>query len=276
MPDHIQRFLFTDVNVRGAIVRLENSFQTIMAQHHYPKPIAALLGEALVATVLMRSSIKFEGQITVQFQGDGPLELLVVKCDHRNNIRALVQWSHDALADDVVLSMGSGSLVVTIDQDNQVRPYQSVVPIENRSISGALEYYFNLSEQLATRFWLQVKDNQVFGMMLQALPPESSEEFAEVVKDVRESLENQPIFDTENAEILQGIFLQPIRLFQVEPVQFRCTCTVEAMEDAVKTFGEPDARDILLTNREVVVTCEYCNHEYAFTPEDIDRIFSGP
>ncbi len=274
MADHIQRFLFADLNIRGALVRLETSFQTIIAQHHYPRAIAELLGQALLATVLMASSIKFKGQITVQFQGEGPLELLVAKCDHLNNIRGLAQWVTDALAGDVVSAISAGSLVVTIDPDNQVKPYQSVVPVENRTIAGALEHYFNLSEQLATRFWLQVVEGQAFGLMLQAMPGESSEDFARIAQEVQKNLELQQVLKEENAAILQNIFSESIRLYESEPIQFRCTCTIERMEDAVKTFGEEEARDILLTSQEVVVTCEYCNHEYAFTKEDIDQIFS--
>lgn len=274
MPDNIQRFLFSDLNIRGAIVRLEKSFQTIVAQHHYPKPIAILLGEALLATVLMTNTIKFRGQMTVQFQGEGPLELLVAKCDDLNNIRGLAQWVNDALAGDVVSSLSTGSLVVTIEPYDQVKPYQSVVPVENRKIAGALEHYFNLSEQLATRFWFTVAEGQAFGLMLQALPPESSKDFAMLTEAVQMGLSERGVFEEGNPAILQRIFSTELRLYDASPVQFRCTCTLERMEDAVKTFGEEEARDILLTNREVVVTCEYCNHEYAFTQEDIDYIFS--
>jgi molecular chaperone Hsp33 len=274
MPDNIQRFLFADVSVRGAIVRLETSFQTIIAQHHYPDAIAGLLGEALLATVLMTNTIKFEGQLTVQFQGEGPLELLVAKCDHNNHIRGLAQWSSDALAGDVVSSISDGSLVVTIDPYKKVQPYQSVVPVENRTISGALEHYFNLSEQLATRFWLQVVDGQAFGMMLQAVPPESVEDFCDVVLEAQINLKKQDVAEN-NATLLQNIFSRSIQLFDEAPVEFRCTCTLERMEDAVRTFGEEEARDILLTSKEVVVTCEYCNHEYGFSTSDIDHIFSS-
>lgn len=274
MPDQIQGFLFADLNIRGAIVRLENSFQTIIAQHHYPKPIGILLGEALLATVLMTNTIKFRGQLTVQFQGEGPLELLVAKCDNLNNIRGLAQWGNDALADDVIAAIGAGSLVVTIESFDQVKPYQSIVPIENRKIAGTLEHYFNLSEQLATRFWLVVREDQAFGLMLQALPSESSKDFALLAQEVQEGFNPETVFEKDNAAFLQGIFSHSLRLYEADPVQFRCTCTLERMEDAVRTFGEEEARDILLTNREVVVTCEYCNHEYAFTKDDIDYIFS--
>ena len=211
MPDQIQRFLFTDLNIRGAIVRLEKSFQTIIAQHHYPKPIAVLLGEALLATVLMTNTIKFRGQMTVQFQGEGPLEMLVAKCDHLNNIRGLAQWVNDALAGDVVSAISAGSLVVTIEPYDQVKPYQSVVPVENRKIAGALEHYFNLSEQLATRFWLKVVDGQAFGLMLQTLPPESSQDFAMVAQEVQKNLDDVNVFEEENSAILQHIFSQTIR-----------------------------------------------------------------
>ena len=67
--DIIQRFIFNDTDVRGEIVRLTHSFQTIVGQHAYPPAIQHMLGEALTVACLLNAIIKIPGRLTVQFQG---------------------------------------------------------------------------------------------------------------------------------------------------------------------------------------------------------------
>ncbi|MDI1351211.1 MAG: Hsp33 family molecular chaperone HslO, partial [bacterium] len=86
--DSLQRFIFEHAHIRGEIVHVENTYQTIMKQRNYPPMVKHLLGEAIVSCLLLASSIKFEGSLSLQFQGDKRLSLLLVQCDHELNIRA--------------------------------------------------------------------------------------------------------------------------------------------------------------------------------------------
>ncbi|OYV54556.1 MAG: heat-shock protein, partial [Legionella sp. 21-45-4] len=87
--DTLQRFLFEEANIRGEILHLHQSYQTIIHQHPYPAAVKVLLGEAILACVLLTGSMKFEGEVSLQFQGDRRLPLLLVQCDHQLNVRAL-------------------------------------------------------------------------------------------------------------------------------------------------------------------------------------------
>ena len=60
------------------MVRLGPAVDKILARHNYPAPVAKLLGEAIVLTVLLGSSLKFEGRFILQTQTDGPVRMLVV------------------------------------------------------------------------------------------------------------------------------------------------------------------------------------------------------
>ena len=174
-PDTTRRFLFEHEPIRGQMAVLNQSYQTIMQQHGYPKSVARFLGEALVCSMLLIGVVKLKGQITIQFQSDGAIKMLVAKCNHLGHIRGLAQWRPDALQQDLNHALGQGELVVTMLRDDALEPYQSIVPLMNQSISRALEHYFMQSEQLPTRILLSVDDNQASGLLLQQMPDQTDD-----------------------------------------------------------------------------------------------------
>lgn len=275
--DTVQRFTFPQLAIRGALAHLDDSFHTIMEAHQYPAVIRSLLGETLVSVVLLAHTIKFEGQLTLQLQGDGPVTLLVAKCDSKRHIRGLAQWQEDILPIDVPAALGKGQLVVTIEYDKKVQPYQSIIPIENQTIPQALEAYFMSSEQLPTRIYTAVSESRASGLLLQALPQElqtaDQSHWTEIAL-LADTITRDELLELENAALLKRLFNEhDIRLFESEPVTFKCRCSVERMQQAIVTLGEQEARQLLQTNKEIVVTCEYCNNQYAFNSADIDAIF---
>ena len=89
--DKLYRYLFQNRAVRGEWVRLNDTFTETLNTHHYPIVVQNLLGEMLVATSLLTATMKFEGTITVQIQGDGPLKLAVVNGNEQQQLRALAR-----------------------------------------------------------------------------------------------------------------------------------------------------------------------------------------
>lgn len=117
--DTLQRFIFEHANIRGEIVHIEKTFQNIMNQRDYPPMVKNLLGEALVSCLLLASSIKFEGNLSLQFQGDERLSLLLVQCDHNLNIRGFAKCAEGLEIADYATAFLQGRMVITLSQDNQ-------------------------------------------------------------------------------------------------------------------------------------------------------------
>jgi molecular chaperone Hsp33 len=156
--DSLQRFIFEHASIRGEIVHVKNTFQTIINQRPYPPIIKNLLGEALVSCLLLASSIQFEGNLSLQFQGDSQLPLLIVQCDHLLNIRAFAKYQPDLSDQQYASAFLQGQMTLIISQYNQTQTYQSVVPIQSISMSENLMAYFAQSEQIGTVVWLAIGD----------------------------------------------------------------------------------------------------------------------
>ena len=172
--DQLYRYLFKDRAVRGEWVRLNQTFNDTLNTHHYPQAVRNLLGEMMVATSLLTATLKFNGNITVQIQGDGPLKLALVNGDDQQRIRALARLQGDIQEGMSLHEMiGKGVLVITIAPQEGER-YQGVVPLDKPTITECLEDYFIRSEQLQTQLIIRTGEYQgqpvAAGMLLQIVP----------------------------------------------------------------------------------------------------------
>lgn len=277
--DTLQRFMFENADIRGEIAHCQQSFQTIMQQHHYPPQIQQLLGEVLLAALLLTSTIKFKGQLTLQFYGKGPIEMLVAKCDDQFHIRALAQFDPGALDQSLMDAFNAGKLVVTIQPDDKPKPYQSIIPIAGKSIAQCLEDYFAQSEQIPTRIWFAVNDDAAAGMLIQLLPGEQNttrENFWSYATKIGETITDKELLALDNQTILHRLYHEEdIRIFEPSPVSFRCSCSIDAMKQAILLLGKAEAEQVLSEKQVLEVVCEYCNHSYTFDKVDVAEIFHG-
>jgi molecular chaperone Hsp33 len=156
--DHVVPFQVEGLDVRGRAVQLGPVLDAILARHDYPTPVARLLAEAIVLTVLLGTSLKFEGKFTVQTKGDGPVDLLVADFTTPENVRAYARFDEEALAKAVAEGrtepeqlLGEGVLAFTIDQGRFTQPYQGIVALDGASLEDIAGTYFRQSEQIPTR-----------------------------------------------------------------------------------------------------------------------------
>ncbi len=274
--DFIQAFLFENADIRGKIVRLQTSTCKIMEQHNYPMVIRDILGELLLASVLLSSSLKYEGQLTLHIQSDGALKMLVAKCNHLSEIRGLAQWDEEANIDELKQAFFSGQLIITIENSRDNQRYQSVIDINHQTISSALETYFTQSEQVPTKIIL-AHDKEFFaGFLIQKMPSHSIEqlEFWQHVSILANTLTSDELIHWDNERLLKNIFHEEnIRLFDTLPILFNCICSEEKSKNTLRLLGKQESTDYFLTNKILTVTCEYCNQQYNFTKSDIEQLF---
>lgn len=277
--DKSQRFMIPGQNWRGELVYLTQSYQTIMQQHGYPLAIAQLLGEALLAAGLMASSLKFTGQLTLQFTSDGPIEMLVAKATDTLNIRGLAKWSPSASDHELAAGLRAGQLVMTLEQPNS-DPYQSIIPVETGSVGVALERYFLLSEQLPSTFKFCVNETTATGLLLQMMPSAEQSLDKHAWADAKKNIQALPtdlLFSQVTHDVLTPLeMFGEIRLFEPRDVQFHCPCSIARMERALMLMPKQDIDEIFTTKPVLDVTCEYCNHSYGFSRDEILMIMSSP
>jgi molecular chaperone Hsp33 len=187
--DTILPFEVKALDLRGRIVRLGAAVDTILTSHDYPTPVAKLLGEAIVLTVMLGSALKFEGRFILQTQTDGPVRMLVVDFTSPSKVRACARFDAGRVAEAIAAGaaapgqlLGHGHLAMTIDQGPDMSRYQGLVPLDGGDLEQAAHEYFARSEQIPTRVRLAVAEEfrggadgprrhwRAGGILLQFLP----------------------------------------------------------------------------------------------------------
>lgn len=281
--DSLHRFLFDALPVRGEIAHLDASWRAALEPIDYPPLVRDLLGEAMAAAVLLASSLKFDGALTLQLQGGNPLTLLVVQCTHTLNLRGLAHWEGELPAAPSAngslraLIGNGGRLAVTIEQKKSGERYQGIVPLDGATLAECFEGYFQRSEQLPTRLFLAATENCAAGMLLQVLPGHEGEERAwEHVTTLGETITPGELLELDAPNILHRLYHEDdVRLFESAPVAFRCSCSRERTAGMLRSLGTAEAHDILAERGSVDVSCEFCGREYRFDAVDIDALFAG-
>ena len=283
--DILQSFIFENVSVRGEIVRLDDSFQTIMLQHRYPPIIQRILGEMLVAASLLSASIKFEGSITVQFQGNKQMRLLLAQSNHRLELRGLAQWQGELTQDEMLADLKQGTLVITMDSEELGgQRYQGMIEWHGDSLAHSLEAYFTRSEQVPTRLWLAVNEKRAAGLLIQVIPDESGkagnhllmQDNWQHIQHLSSTVTAEELLNLDTETLLHRLYVEEdVRLFSARPVTFRCRCSNARSENALRLLGEEEVEQELREKQVIVVTCEFCNKEYRFDRADIARIFKN-
>ena len=283
--DLLHRFLFEDLPVRGHLVRLDASWRATIEHHDYPRPVSDALGEAMAAAVLMAGALKFEGRLSLQFEGTGAVRLMLAQCTHRHAIRGVAR--HEGLPEGAggIALFGDGQLAVTIEQLEGGDRYQGVVPLDRRSLSDCLDQYFERSEQLPTRFVLAATPGRAAGLMLQRVaagdagtPDEqaAADDAWRRIGLLAATLSAQELLETPCRQLLGRLFAEDdIRLFEGTPVYFQCSCSRERVAGILQSLGAGELKSLLEERGDVEVRCEFCNRAWRFDAVDVAALFSA-
>lgn len=281
--DLLQRFIFEQCDMRGELVTLENSYQQVLEHNQQPEYVQNLLGEFLAAVALLSSTLKFDGIITLQAKGSGPITLLMAECTHHNALRAIVRVAPGATLGEEPMTLpeliGQGVLTITLEPARGER-YQGIVPLDSSTLSECLEHYFYQSEQLKTRIWLAADSVTAGGLLLQALPlqvaesQEQNDDQWQTATTLAATVKHEELLGVEHSELLYRLFHElSVRLFEPTSLHFSCSCSKSRSGEALKSLGQEDVEQLLVERGEIAIDCQFCNKVYTFDTADVRALF---
>jgi molecular chaperone Hsp33 len=278
--DTLQRFRFETAAVRGEIVRLGASLREILGQHFYPGPVATLLGEALAASALLSSTIKYSGSLSLQARSEGPLGILFAECSHDRKLRGYARIATDPLGEGLARLLPNGTLAITISPENGSR-HQGIVPLDAPDLAGCLEHYFAQSEQLPTAIWLACNGEHAAGLLLQALP-DAGQRVADQrarwqhLHHLASTVRPGELLGERFETLLYHLFHQErVRVQAAQSLCFGCRCSGQRASDTLRGFGEEEVRAMLAEQGLIRVQCEFCQQEYRFDHAALQRMFDA-
>lgn len=279
--DQLQRFLFDELPVRGEHVVLEQSYQAVLDNHHYPPAVAALLGEFMAAVALLADSLKFEGLLTLQARSEGEVPLIMAECNEKLELRAIAREADQALGESFQTLVGNkGQLAITVQPSNGER-YQGIVALEGNCLARCLEAYFAQSEQLRSHFILHTNKQRAAGILLQELPntmdAEELEQRWQHLAYLLASTQDLELLNLSAEDMLYRLYHEEqVRLFPAREARFCCSCSHERLANALRSVGREELQQMLEEEGgNIELNCEFCNAIYPFSAADINGIFGA-
>ncbi len=290
--DLVEAFQIEGEPVRGRIVRLGDAVDQIICGHAYPEPIANLLGEACALAALVGSSLKFEGRLIVQAQGDGAVRYVVADYDTEGALRGYCRFDPERLAQveggfarpGARSLLGEGLFIMTVDQGPDMDRYQGVTAIEGETLALCAEQYFLQSEQTPTRVRLAVgRANsgdgdhwRAGGMLIQHIAEDDAR------GPTREAwVRTQALFETVGEDelidpllaadqLLFRLFHEDgVRVFEAKPLQALCRCSQDRIVSVLASFDPAERAEMVEDDGMIRVTCEFCSRTYDVAPASL-------
>jgi molecular chaperone Hsp33 len=290
--DLVAPFQIEGQPVRGRLVRLGAAVDDILTRHDYPEAAANLLGEACALAALVGASLKFDGRLILQAQGDGPVAYVVADYDTTGALRGYCRYDAERVAEvskgfarpGAKTLLGDGVFIMTIDQGAGGERYQGVTPIEGETLALSAEHYFAQSEQTPTKVRLAVGQVQTTGaptwraggLILQNIAGDeargSTEDAWETAQAFLVTLGEDELIDpTVTPErLLYRLFHETgVRMFEPQPLRAFCRCSQDRIEGVLKSFPVSERAEMIEPDGKIRVTCEYCSRTYAIEPEAV-------
>lgn len=293
MTDQLRTLIFDKASARAQLVSLETSWQKAAANHPAPACVLELLGQLMAASAMLSASLKFDGSLILQIQGDGPVRLMVAECNSTLGLRATFKLRDDlplnegASFQELVNLDGRGICAIILDPHNRQpgqAPYQGLVPLVGNSVAQALESYMHSSEQLETRLVLQANAQRAVGLMLQQMPTGGGKS-TEAIHDadgwdrllaLSQTLQADEHLNTPLDELAKRLFWEEEAEMLADRLpHFHCTCSADKVRRMLVSLGPEEIEQALAEKPVIEVQCDFCGAAYAFDKAACDGLFAS-
>lgn len=281
--DVLHRFLIEGAGVRGALVRLRETWAAMRAVTDYPPEVARNLGEAMTAVALLGGHAKVEGRLSLQLRSNSALRTVYTEYRQPGLLRGLALWREPLPEQLTPRQFGTDALLaLTLETQmpgaSESMRYQGLVGLDADTLAQACEVWFMQSEQLPTRLILQQQGDQLAGLMLQILPGQEADPDAwPRTQALLDTLTRDELFQAPAEALLYRLFHEDgVRLLAEQPLRFSCTCSRERVAEALRGIGQPEALAAVQDNGQATIICEFCGRSHDFDRVDIAQLFNAP
>jgi molecular chaperone Hsp33 len=303
VPRGVQAFHLPGRSVRGRLVRLGALADALLTRHSNDDAVTRLTGEALALTAGLAAALKFRGSFSLQAKGDGAVPMLLADCTDQGALRGYARANPERLASlladgepvTTARLLGSGYLAFTVDQGGERERHQGIVAITGETLAEMALHYFETSEQL--RCFVRLACAKTPGgwragaLIMERIAAEGgiggATPGADPVDRPSEEAENEAwrtaatlAATVTDAELLDDQ-LPPERLLyrlfhgdggvaadRARALSYGCRCSRARLAEILEGFPTDDL-DHMTIDQDIVMTCEFCNHDFRFPRQDV-------
>jgi molecular chaperone Hsp33 len=283
----VHKFLTSDLTVRASSViatRVVDEMRSI--QNSYPLATVAV-GRSMVGALLMASHLKNTPELSLYFQGNGPLGRVFAEANYEGQVRGYCnnpQYIAPIEGGQIQIgqAIGIGLLTVTHHLSVGAEPHRGTVIIRSGEVGDDIAFYLEQSHQIPSVVALGVHLSQyglveaAGGILIELMPGHDEETVAKIENRVKEAPSiSKRILEGASAEDLIRYYLSDFELMELEhpyPIQYHCRCTYERVLRSMVLLGADDLGELIDEKKPVDVACEFCGRHYQVLEEDLVKL----
>lgn len=284
--DYLHKYLVLNNQARVITVFSTNTVNKYCKNIETTPVTIATMGRLISATAMMGSMLKGNERVSVSIDGNGPIGIIRAESDSIGNVRAYATNPNVTvpLKENGMLNVpgvvGTNGFLSVRKQLNMKEPFIGTCQLISGEIGEDLSYYFGTSEQTPTIVALGVLTNkngkckQAGGFIIQLLPNATEESYQYLEKMLKEINSVSKLI--ENAKTSDNLVYQlfdDAKLIFEYPINYKCTCSFNKTKILLTQLGKEELEDYITNGKCLDVTCDFCQHVYHITPEDLKKVY---
>lgn len=263
----LYKSLIFDGDISLSVLDTTNLVNDAIKIHSLSDGAAKTLGGLLTAAAYMSGCLKSErGAISITVKsGDGSASASV-SGDIDGHIRGYIDGE----------SLKGGTMTV-IKEDGFFRPFTGTCELKSDDISENLMQYFQISEQIDTAVLFNVsveggKCLSAGGVVMQVMPGASEES----LRGAEDKMQEIAAGGLSDADAMMAKYFSSLteqgHVYLTFP-EYKCNCSRKKIEGIILSIGKKEAENIVAERGNISVHCHYCNTDYEFYKEDVEKLF---
>ncbi len=255
--------------------------------HNMSPTAAAAMGRTLCAASILGDLLKEdEATVTLRINGGGIAGTVMAVSDSSGNVRGYVQNPQADLPTRADGKLDVGGLVgrngmLTVSRDLGIgEPYVGSTELVSGEIAEDFTAYYCESEQVPAACGLGVlidTDKTVLsagGFLVQLMPgaPDSTIDALEANIAVMPAVSDIVRSGSADGLITAVLLGMEPEILERHPVEYKCYCSRERVLGALSSIGAEALREIADGGESAKVSCQFCDAEYEFTPDEIREL----
>lgn len=285
--DEIVRAVTKDGFVKISAVTARGVVERAREIHGLSPTASAALGRTLCGASMLGELMKEDdASLTIRVNGGGPVGSVIAVSDNGGNVRGYVTEPKADLPLRGDGKLNVGGLVgtngmLTVSRDIGLKePYVGSTELVTGEIAEDLAQYMVESEQIPSAVGLGVlvdTDRTIKaagGFIVQLMPGAPEELITKLeenifVMDQLTTVLTEDGVDEAVRQVLKGLDYETVMRV---PVEYRCNCSRERVEQALESCGREELLDMAATGEETEVSCQFCDKIYRFSPSGLREL----
>lgn len=241
---------------------------------------ASNLADVVTGTILVRLTMAPTYRVQGIVRGAGQRGTIVADSHPDGSTRGLVQRPKGLEE----VSLAEGALLQMMRNFPNGAVNQGVVEVPADGISGALMGYFQSSEQITSVCSVSTtfggdEPPSAGGYLVQLLPEVSRAPLAVMTERLAADFSDRAAvlrtIQRDPAALLDEILSDmPFEQTQDVALRFGCRCSSVRVLASLATLPKSDIRDLMDSEEQLHITCDYCNQTYELSPKSLAGLLS--